>query len=93
VFFAEFFPFGTACPKADKQMGMKKLLLEKMLLAFEFHNTVSGATAIGIVPVYVGLDYHSGTSNPKRHLKQGRPPAATLSGMLKSTWRISSWSG
>jgi len=42
-------------------MGMKKLLLEKMLLTFDFHNTVSGATAMGIVPVYVGLDYHSET--------------------------------
>ena len=54
-------PVCTACPKADQQMGMKKLLLEKMLLTFEFHNTVSGAIAMGIVPVYVGLDYHSET--------------------------------
>jgi transposase len=42
-------------------MGMKNLLLKNMLLTFEFHNTVSGATDMEIVPVYVGLDYHSET--------------------------------
>ena len=56
--FREVIPFGTACLKADKQMGMKNLLLKNVLLTFEFHNTVSGATDREIVPVDVGLDYH-----------------------------------
>jgi hypothetical protein len=42
-------------------MGMKNLLLKNMLLTFEFHNTVSGATDMEIVQVYVGLDDHSET--------------------------------
>ena len=48
----------TASPRTPQQMGMKNLLLKNMLLTFEFHNTVSGATDREFVPVEVGLDYH-----------------------------------
>ena len=53
----------TDAQQTSEQTGMKERLLKNVLLTSEIYHTVSGAAGAEIVPVYVGLDYHSETTH------------------------------